>query len=200
MVAEPATPKESVLPRYPEIQTALLVSCQAGNPVAIQAFVQHHQRLVFAFLTRLLGADAAIEDLAQEVFVRALRALARFDLNGPARVSTWLLTIASRLALDERRRAPQISMVLELSDTTCVWADSPEGIQHRRELGEALTQAVNTLSHDQREAFILAEVHGLTMDELAAVTSVAVGTAKARLSRARERLREVLGPLWEEIQ
>jgi RNA polymerase sigma-70 factor (ECF subfamily) len=200
MVAEPATPKESVLPRYPEIQTALLVSCQAGNPVAIQAFVQHHQRLVFAFLTRLLGADASIEDLAQEVFVRALRALPRFDINGPARVSTWLLTIASRLALDERRRAPQVSMILELGDMSSVTADSPEGIQHRRELGEALTQAVNTLSHDQREAFILAEVHGLTMDELAAVSGVAVGTAKARLSRARERLREVLGPLWEEIQ
>lgn len=81
MVAVPATPRESFLPRYPEIQMDLLVSCQAGNPVAIQAFVQHHQRLVFAFLTRLLGADAAIEDLAQEVFVRALRALPRFDLT-----------------------------------------------------------------------------------------------------------------------
>ncbi len=59
---------------------------------------------------------------------------------------------------------------------------------------------MDSLSHDQREAFVLAEIHGLTMDELAEVTRVAVGTAKARLSRARERLREALGPLWEEMQ
>ena len=200
MVADPATPKECALPRVPEIQPALLESCIAGNPTAIQAFVQHHQRLVFAFLTRLLGTDSAIEDLAQEVFVRALRALPRFDVRGPARVSTWLLTIASRLVLDEKRRAPQVSMILELDATASMPVDSPERIQHRRELAAALGKAVRTLSPDQREAFILAEVHGLTMDELAEVTRVAVGTAKARLSRARERLREALGPLWEEMQ
>ncbi len=200
MVAYPATPKECALPRVPEIQPALLESCIAGNPVAIQAFVQHHQRLVFAYLARLLGPGATIEDLAQEVFMRALRALPRFDVRGPARVSTWLLTIASRLVLDERRRAPQVSMILELDPTATLPVDSPERIQHRRELAQALGKAVNSLSHDQREAFILAEVHELTMDELAAVTGVAVGTAKARLSRARERLREVLGPLWEEMQ
>jgi RNA polymerase sigma-70 factor, ECF subfamily len=200
MVANPAFSKECAMPRVPEIHPALLESCIAGDPIAIQAFVQHHQRLVFAFLTRLLGPRAVIEDLAQEVFVRALRALPRFDVRGPARVSTWLLTIASRLVLDEKRRAPQISMIVELDLDAAVPVDSPERIRHRRELADALAKAVDSLSPDQREAFILAEIHGLTMDELAEVTRVAVGTAKARLSRARERLREALGPLWEEMQ
>jgi RNA polymerase sigma-70 factor (ECF subfamily) len=200
MVAAPASPNATALSRYPEIQPSVIERCQAGNPTAIQAFVQHHQRLVFAYLARLLGEDAVIEDLAQEVFVRAVRALPRFDVRGPARVSTWLLTIASRLVLDEKRRAPQTSMVVELAESPSLHSDSPEAIRQRKELGQALTEAVGSLSHEQREAFILAEIHGLSMEELADVTQVAVGTAKARLSRARERLREVLGPLWEEIQ
>ena len=78
--------------------------------------------------------------------------------------------------------------------------NSPEVHRQRRELNKALTSAVYTLSHDQREAFILAEVHGLTMEELASVTGVGVGTAKARLSRAKERLRDALGHLWEELR
>lgn len=200
MVAAPACPTASTLSRYPELQLSVLERCQQGNPGAIQAFVVHHQRLVFAFLARLLGENAGVEDLAQEVFVRAIRALPRFDPTGKARVSTWLLTIASRLVLDERRRAPLKSMVLELTEPQSLRNDSPEVIRQRKELGYALSRAIGTLSHEQREAFILAEIHGLSMEELADVTQVAVGTAKARLSRARESLRETLGPLWEEIQ
>jgi len=200
MVAAPARPKELIVSRCPEIHPSVLERCQQGNPAAIRAFVQHHQRLVFAFLGRLLTENALVEDLAQEVFVRALRALPRFDNRGPAKVSTWLLTIASRLVLDEKRRAPQASMIMEVRESTGLPSDNPESIRHRKELGLALSQAVRALSHEQREAFILAEIHGLSMDELAEVTQVAVGTAKARLSRARERLREVLGPVWEELQ
>ncbi len=200
MVAASASPNARTLSRYPEIETSVLERCQEGNPGAIQAFVRHHQRLVFAYLGRLLGESANVEDLAQEVFVRAIRALPRFDVRGPARVSTWLLTIASRLVLDEKRRAPQTSMIVEVADSPSVQADSPEAIRHRKELGHALSEAVNSLSHEQREAFILVEIHGLSMEELAEITRVAVGTAKARLSRARERLREALGSLWEELQ
>src|SRR5512144_1671788 len=105
MVAALASPSSSDTPRFSEIERELLERCCAGNPLAIQAFVRHYERLIFAFLARLLGKQSLVEDLAQEVFVRALRALPRFDAEGPARVSTWLLTIASRLALDERRRA-----------------------------------------------------------------------------------------------
>lgn len=184
----------------PELEGRILEQCRAGNPVAMQAFVRHYQRMVFAFLARLLGPRAAVDDLAQEVFARALRALPRFDINGPARVSTWLLTIASRLAIDEQRRARRAPVNDNAVCDSASAHDSPEQSQQRRELAQAITRAVEALSHDQREAFVLAEVHGLTMDELAYVTRVPVGTAKARLSRAREQLREILGPLWEELQ
>ena len=200
MVAAPTSPKAHTESPHTEISPAVLQRCREGNPAAIQAFVQHHQRLVFSYLGRLLGDSAAIEDLAQEVFVRALRALPRFDVQGPARLSTWLLTIASRLVLDEKRRAPQTSMILEMGESAALLSDGPEAMRHRKELARALSQAVGALSHEQREAFILAEIHGFSMEELAEVTQVALGTAKARLSRARERLREILGPLWEELQ
>jgi len=200
MSAAPVSPTSSVSLPHREIDIALMQSCRLGNPLAIQAFVQHHQQLVFAFLFRLLGRESVVEDLAQEVFVRALRALPRFDILGPARVSTWLLTIASRLALDEKRRAPRKSMSIELEPSSMADNNGPEAQHHRRELGRALTNAVYTLAHEQREAFILVEIHGLSMEELADITSVPLGTAKARLSRARERLRELLGPLWEELR
>jgi DNA-directed RNA polymerase specialized sigma24 family protein len=60
--------------------------------------------MVFAYLSRTLGAGPHVEDLAQEVFLRACRGLAAFDANGAARPSTWLLTIASRVAIDARRK------------------------------------------------------------------------------------------------
>jgi len=97
------------------------------------------------------------------------------------------------------RRAPRRAIANSRPDIP-VSTETPDTLHHRRELAMAMTNAVYTLSHDQREAFILFEIHGLSMEELAEVTGVPVGTAKARLSRARERLREQLGSLWEEVR
>jgi RNA polymerase sigma-70 factor (ECF subfamily) len=200
MTAVSASPQFQVPTRPVEFDTALIERCRLGNPVAIQSFVRHHQQMVFAFLARLLGPRSVVEDLAQEVFVRALRALPQFDPGGPARLSTWLFTIASRLALDEMRRAPRRAVSAQAQPQAIASIDGPEALHHRRELAAAMSIAVYSLSHDQREAFILVEIHGLSMEELADVTGVAVGTAKARLSRAREHLREQLGSLWEEVR
>src|SRR5262249_24112249 len=100
-----------------EIDPATLEACRAGNPVATRAFVERYQRTVFAFLSRALGRGPHVEDLAQEVFLRAWRALPRFEPGGSARVSTWLLTIARRLAVDARRRARRMCPAIdELAD------------------------------------------------------------------------------------
>jgi|GEM_PF-3320036 len=90
MAAVSALPPSQLQSRPIEFDSAIIDDCRLGNPLAIQSFVQHHQRMVFAFLARLLGPQAAIEDIAQEVFGRALRALPRFDTSGPARVSPSL--------------------------------------------------------------------------------------------------------------
>src|SRR5262249_11272368 len=86
-----------------EIDRETLARCQAGEAAALRLFVTRYQRPVFALLSRLMGRGPHVEDLAQETFLRAFRALAGFDPDGSARPSTWLLTIATRLALDSKK-------------------------------------------------------------------------------------------------
>src|SRR5580704_4850619 len=104
-IAVPALPPSpSAPPREPELDRAVLARCRAGDARAFRVFVERYQRPVFACLSRIVGRGPQVEDLAQEVFVRAWRAMPGFDPDGPAKPSTWLLTIAARAALDARRR------------------------------------------------------------------------------------------------
>src|SRR4051812_16407056 len=86
-------------PASRDIDGITLRACRAGDPGAMRSFIRWYERLVFAFLSRSLGGGPHVEDLAQEVFLRAARALPDFEVDGPARVSTWLLTIATRVAI-----------------------------------------------------------------------------------------------------
>jgi RNA polymerase sigma-70 factor, ECF subfamily len=181
----------------PPTEERLLNACRTGDPVAFRNFVRRYEKVVFAFLSRALGRGAHVEDLAQEVFLRAYRALPDYDVRGPARVSTWLLTIARRLATDTRRRR-RIQVPLREDESTAQSPSTPETERQRLELGRALAKAVGALPEDQLDAFILVEFHGLRMAELADVLGIPESTAKTRLFRARERLRELLGPLWED--
>lgn len=171
------------------LDRATLERCKAGDPLAFRAFVTRHERAVFALLSRMLGRGAHVEDLAQETFLRAYRALPGFDLDGPARVSTWLLTIATRLALDARKRKP-----LELADEGAIEHDprTPETERARLELGRAIARAAAGLPDDQRAAFVLAEFHGMSVAEIAGALEVPENTAKTRLFRAREKMRAAL--------
>ena len=180
-----------------ELDASVLDGCRAGDPAALRAFVVRYQRMVFAFLSRSLGAGAHVEDLAQEVFLRACRALPRFDGAGPARPSTWLLTIASHLVVDARkkRRVPLVPMPL---DAIAAAPGTPETERRRAEIGRAVTKAASELPDAQRDVFILVEFHGLDMKEIGAVLSIPESTPKTRLHRARERLRVLLKDIWED--
>ncbi len=164
---------------------------RAGDHRAFRGFVATHERMVFAFLSRMVGHDPMVDDLAQEVFVRAYRALPSFDPGRGAKVSTWLLTIARNVAIDAHRASRPL---VALDDVEVVDPRDPESAHQQRELAAALSRAAAALSHDQREALVLAEFHGLSMAEIAAVVSAPVNTVKQRLSRARERMRVLLGP------
>ena len=87
-----------------ELETETLEACRTGDPKALRRFVVRYEPVVFAFLSRTLGPGPHVEDLAQEVFLKAFRAVTRFVPDGPARASTWLLTIATRVAIDARKR------------------------------------------------------------------------------------------------
>lgn len=188
-VAAPAATRASR-----EVDATTIARCKAGDHAALTRFVQHYEHAVMALLSRVMGGGADVEDIAQEVFLRAFRALPRFDLNGPATVTTWLLTIATRLALNDRRRTRTTATLTEDADLPD--ANTPELAQSSAELGRAIEKAAGELPIDQRVAFVLAEFHGMTMAEIAGALEIPENTAKTRVFRAREKMRGLLLPYW----
>jgi RNA polymerase sigma-70 factor (ECF subfamily) len=177
--------------RTAELDAATLARCTRQDPMAFRAFVARYERAVFALLSRLLGRGPHVEDLAQEAFLRAFRAFPRFDPTHEARPSTWLLTIATRLALDTRRNSafgPSSAQPLEAALHLASPGD-PETERGRRELGEAIARAAAELTDDQRAVFVLAEFHDLSHAEIARAVGVPEATVKTRLFRAREHMR-----------
>ena len=175
------------------LDASVLARCKAQDPMAFRAFVVRHERMVFALLSRMIGRGPEVEDLAQETFVRAFRAFPSFDLNGSAKPSTWLLTIATRLALDVKKKK---RFEGEADPDTETSGSTPEMTAARRELGNAIADAAATLPDDQRAALILAEMHGLSIAEIATALEIPENTAKTRLFRAREKMREALKDEW----
>jgi RNA polymerase sigma-70 factor (ECF subfamily) len=178
-------------PAEPELDRATLARCRDQDKVAFRAFVVRYERVVFACLSRMVGHGPHVEDLAQEVFVRAWRAMPRFDLDATAKPSTWLLTIATRAALDARKR--KVIPLRPLDDAERVPTfGNPEADRARRDLAGALERAAATLPDEQRMALVLGEHHGLSIAEIAAAMEVPEATAKTRLFRAREKMRSAL--------
>lgn len=171
-----------------ELDEVTLRLAQRGDGRAQRRFVDHYAPTIFAFLSRL-GIDGAVEDVAQETMVAAIGALPRFDPSGAARMSTWLLTIASRIARRSRRRSPTV----ELADEPIAPASaSPEEYAHAEQLRDRARAVVEGLAPELREAFVLAEAHGLGATEIAQVQGVPAATARTRLHRARAKIRAVL--------
>ena len=177
------------------LDAGVLARCRAQDPMAFRAFVVRYERMVFALLSRMLGHGSEVEDLAQEAFVRAYRAFPDFDLDGPAKPSTWLLTIATRLALDARKKKKLDQISLDDSNESSS-GSTPEIALERRQLGRAIDAAAKSLPDDQRAALVLAEFHGLSIAEIAEALAVPENTAKTRLFRAREKMREALKSEW----
>jgi RNA polymerase sigma-70 factor (ECF subfamily) len=181
-----------------EVDRDTIERCRAGDPIAFRAFVVRYERPVFALLFRILGPGAHIEDMAQETFLRAFQGLGGFDPDGAARPSTWLLTIATRIALNARKRRVLSTEPLNTTSTIPADTETPEKERARRELGKRIARAVFALPFEQRVAFILAEMHGFTCAEIARALEVAEGTAKTRVFRAREKMRITLADVWED--
>ena len=146
-------------------------------------------------LSRMLGQGPHVEDLSQETFLRVFRALASFQRDGKARLSTWILTIATRLALDALRKKPRPSEPLELHELPS--QDRADEYTERRAIGAAIERAMCGLTPEQQAVFLLREYHGLEYDEIAQALGVDLGTVKSRLSRARAQLREALAEMKE---
>jgi RNA polymerase sigma-70 factor (ECF subfamily) len=182
-------------PARVELDELTLRRAQRGDRAAFSVLVRFYQKPVFALLSRMLvcsGRRDLVEDLAQETFVRAFRAIDGFGRDGRLRLSSWLLTIAARVALDAlKRRALPTEPLDELSDILPGARRADEALE-RRSLREAIARAVERLPMSYRAAFLLREVHGLEYDAIAEALEVDLGTVKSRLSRARAALRAAL--------
>jgi RNA polymerase sigma-70 factor (ECF subfamily) len=159
---------------------------QRGEERAWRDLIARFQQPVHALIWRLLAGRARhrVEDLTQETFVRVVRALPRFDPSGPAKLSTWILTIAARLALNELRR-PELAALVEEP----VARERTDASAERRRLGSAIASGVAALPDGQRAVLVLAEYHEMSYAEIADVLELDAGTVKSRLSRARAALR-----------
>ena len=169
----------------------------------VDKYQAHAIRLAFSFL----GNYEDARDASQDAFVSAYRALGRFQSR--ATFSTWLYRIVINSCKDtvrRRQRRPTVAVRLgpasDVDDSENLFIDAPDpgagpGEQlANRELGLQLTRAIGTLPMKQRSAFILHQVHGMTLQETADVMGCRTGTVKAHVFRATEALRAQLEP-WQ---
>ncbi|MFF2206288.1 sigma-70 family RNA polymerase sigma factor [Streptomyces sp. NPDC058145] len=166
--------------------TAWALAARNGDPDAIDHFVRALHRDVRHYVT-YLGADPqSADDLTQDTFLRALGSLHRFEGRSSAR--TWLLSIARRVVVDNMRYH---SARPRLSDTDD-WESAAERTQPRGlpgfDDGVVLTELLDTLPDDRREAFVLTQMVGLPYAEAARVSDCPVGTVRSRVARARTSL------------
>jgi RNA polymerase sigma-70 factor (ECF subfamily) len=172
-----------------ELDELTLRRAQRGDERAWRDLIARFQQPVHALIWRLLAGRARhrAEDLTQETFVRVLKALPTFDPGGAASLSTWILTIATRLTLNELRR-PELA-TLEDDPIAHERADADA---ERRRLGAAIANGMAALPDAQRAVLVLREYHGLDYAEIGDALELDVGTVKSRLSRARAALRDHL--------
>ncbi len=164
---------------------AVAVAAAAGDPAAQAAFVRATQADVWRLAAVLVDRDAA-DDLTQETYLRALRALPAFE--GRAAVRTWLLSIARRTCADHLRATVRRR---RLGERLLVAPADPPPDQ------TGLVEAVDLLRRldpPRRAAFVLTQVVGLSYQEAAAVEGVPVGTIRSRVARARSDLVDALSP------
>ncbi|GAA1603457.1 sigma-70 family RNA polymerase sigma factor [Actinoplanes couchii] len=161
--------------------TSLALAARDGDPVAQAAFVRATQAEVWRFTAALVDPGVA-DDLTQETFLRAFRALDTFA--GRSSVRTWLLGIARRTCADHLRsvvRRRRLDARLAAQAATELPVPDPA---HRLTSADLL----NRLSDERRTAFLLTQVLGLSYAEAAEVESVPVGTIRSRVARARDEL------------
>jgi RNA polymerase sigma-70 factor, ECF subfamily len=160
-----------------------------GDGPAFETLVDRHAAACLRYATRMLGSVEDAEDVTQEAFFRAHRALARYD--GSTAFRTWLMAIlvnrCRSAMLYRHRREERVRVDPDRVAMASVEADTASFATR-----EAIAKAVATLDADQREAFLLKHVEDLSYDEMAEITGVGVSALKMRVKRACERLRDLL--------
>jgi len=187
-----------------EADAELVQRVQAGDKQAFNLLVSKYQRRVIRLLSRLIRDPAEIEDVTQEAFIKAYRALPNF--RGDSAFYTWLYRIAVNTAKNylaaQGRRPRTVSEFQGGDDGESFEAmdvvednNTPESAMLTRQVAETVNRAIEALPGDLRTAITLREIEGLTYEEIAQAMSCPIGTVRSRIFRAREAISEQLKPV-----
>ena len=170
----------------------LLASAQGGNLFAFEEVVRRYQRRVYATALRIVRRHDLADDVTQEAFIRAHRALGSYDATRP--FGPWMCRIAANLAINHVR-SPE-AREEELDEGALAERPSPAagplGALLEAEARDVLEDALGALPAEQRAVFVLRTFEDLSYKEIAEALDLEVGTVMSRLSRAREKLRASL--------
>ncbi|HEY5617614.1 MAG TPA: RNA polymerase sigma factor [Vicinamibacterales bacterium] len=175
----------------------LVARSMGGDLESFNQLILRWERPIYALAYRVIGREEDARDVCQETFLRAFRALPGF--KGQAKFSSWLYRIALNLCRDwirRRRRSPLVELpegvdLVELA-TDRGPAESVEELVSRKELSEAVAEAMTLLPEEQRTAIILKEYHGMTFQEIADLQGCPLSTVKTRLYQGLSVLRRNL--------
>jgi RNA polymerase sigma-70 factor (ECF subfamily) len=186
-----------------EVDQQLVERAQRGDKRAFELLVLKYQRKLGRLLSRFVRDAAEVEDVTQEAFIKAYRALPSF--RGDSAFYTWLYRIGINTAKNYlvalRRRAPTTTGfdneeaegfedAEQLRD-----ANTPESELEGKEIAATVNRAMNALPDDLRTAITLREIEGLSYEEIAGVMNCPVGTVRSRIFRARDAIAAELRPL-----
>jgi len=188
-----------------EVDQQLVERAQRGDKSAFEMLVAKYQRKLVRLLSRFIRDPTEVEDVAQEAFIKAYRALPSF--RGESAFYTWLYRIgintAKNYLVAMGRRAPTVSETespdSESSEESGQVPDynTPENELMSRQIAETVNRAVEDLPEELRTAITLRELEGLSYEDIAGIMNCPIGTVRSRIFRAREAIAEKLRPQLE---
>ena len=186
-----------------DVDAELVSRVQAGDKQAFDLLVIKYQRKIMRLLSRMIRDPAEIEDVAQEAFIKAYRALPQF--RGESAFYTWLYRIAINTArnwLAANKRAPSTPSAFENEEgetfnESDVLTDgsNPESEMASRQIAETVNKAINDLPEELRNAIVMREIDGMSYEDIAESMNCPIGTVRSRIFRAREAIATRLRPL-----
>ena len=187
-----------------QVDQVLVERVQSGDKRAFDLLVGKYQHKIANLIGRYVRESADVQDLVQETFIKAYRALANF--RGDSAFYTWLYRIAINTAKNhivaQSRRPPgsdidAVDAEQFNGDSALKENASPERIALKDEIAEVVVGVIENLPDDLREALTLRELDGLSYEEIAEVMNCPIGTVRSRIFRAREAVDKQLRPLLE---
>ena len=188
-----------------EIDQALVERAQGGDQRAFDQLVGKYQRKLGRLLARMIRDAAEVEDVTQEAFIKAYRALPSF--RGDSAFYTWLYRIgintAKNYLVSQGRRAPtsteyDADEAETFEDATQLRdINTPESLLLSKQIGQTVNSAMEALPEDLRTAIVLREIEGLSYEEIAGIMDCPIGTVRSRIFRAREAVAGKLRPLLD---